>query len=196
MSEPDKKLGNRGELTYDIYFKNVEVPKENLIGNEGEGLKICVGTLVYGRTGIGASGVGMAQSAFDECVEFMGEREAFGKKINQFQHWQFLMAERAIEIENARNLYLKSSLSIDGGNQFPVLESSGAKYYGSRISVDMARDAVQIFGGLGLMVELSHDNSTYKVEEIYRDSKVGEIYEGSNEIHKMLIAREIFNPKH
>ena len=196
VSEPDKKLGNRGELTYDIYFKNVEVPKENLIGTEGEGLKICVGTLVYGRTGIGASGVGMAQSAFDECVAFMDQREAFGKKISQFQHWQFLMAERAIEIENARNLYLKSALRIDDGNKFPLLESSGAKFYGSKISVDMARDAVQIFGGLGLMVELSHDKSTYKVEEIYRDSKVGEIYEGSNEIHKMLISREIFNPKH
>ncbi len=80
----------------------------------------------------------------------------------------------------------------DGGNPYPVLESSGAKFYGSKISVDMARDAVQIFGGLGLMVSLADDGSTYKVEEIYRDSKVGEIYEGSNEIHKMVIAREIF----
>jgi len=102
------------------------------------------------------------------------------------------MAERAIEIENARNLYVKSALSLDGGNPYPVLESSGAKFYGSKISVDMARDAVQIFGGLGLMVSLAHDGSTYKVEEIYRDSKVGEIYEGSNEIHKIVIAREIF----
>lgn len=192
VSKPDKKLGNRGELTYDIYFKNVSVPKQNLIGNEGEGLKICVGTLMYGRTGIGANGVGMAQSAFDECVAFMNRREAFGKKLNEYQHWQFLMAGRAVEIENARNLYIKSALSLDNGNAFPVLESSGAKYYGSKISVDMARDAVQIFGGLGLMVELAHDGSTYKVEEIYRDSKVGEIYEGSNEIHKMVIAREIF----
>ena len=192
VSDPDKKLGNRGELTYDIYFDNVKVPEENLIGKVGEGLKICIGALMYGRTGIGASGVGMAQSAFDECSEFMNKREAFGKKINQFQHWQFLMAERAIEIENARNLYIKSALRIDNGNPFPVFESSGAKFYGSKISVDMARDAVQIFGGLGLMVELSHDKSTYKVEEIYRDSKVGEIYEGSNEIHKTIIAREIF----
>lgn len=103
------------------------------------------------------------------------------------------MAERAIEIENARNLYMKSALAIDQGNRFPVMLSSGAKFYGSEISVTMARNAVQIFGGLGLMVELGHDNSTYKVEEIYRDSKVGEIYEGSNEIHKMLIARGIFN---
>ena len=192
VSDPDKKLGNRGELTYDIYYEDVEVPEENLIGEEGDGLKVCVGALMYGRTGIGASGVGMAQSAFDECVRFMEERESYGKKLNRFQHWQFLMAERAVEIENARNLYLKSARRIDGGEKFPVFESSGAKFYGSKVSVDMARDAVQIFGGYGLMVELAHDKSTYKVEEIYRDSKVGEIYEGANEIHKMLVAREIF----
>jgi len=192
VSDPDKKLGNRGELTYDIYFDNVEVPLENLIAEEGDGLKVCVGALMYGRTGIGASGVGMAQSAFDECVRFMEERKSYGKKLNRFQHWQFLMAERAVEIENARNLYLKSARRIDGGDKFPVFESSGAKFYGSKVSVDMARDAVQIFGGYGLMVELAYDKSTYKVEEIYRDSKVGEIYEGANEIHKMLVAREIF----
>ncbi len=191
-SEPDKKLGNRGELTYDIYFDKVRVPKENLIGEEGDGIKVCLTALMYGRTGIGAGGVGMAQSAFDESASYMKERKAFGKPISQFQHWQFLMAERAIEIENARNLYIKSGRQIDGGNKFPILESSGAKFYGSKISVDMARDAVQIFGGYGLMVELAHDKSKYKVEEIYRDSKVGEIYEGSNEIHKMVIAREIF----
>jgi alkylation response protein AidB-like acyl-CoA dehydrogenase len=192
VSEPDKKLGNRGELTYDIYYDNVEVPEENLIAEEGDGLKVCVGALMYGRTGIGASGVGMAQSAFDECVRYMEERESYGKKLNRFQHWQFLMAERAVEIENARNLYLKSARRIDSGEKFPVFESSGAKFYGSKVSVDMARDAVQIFGGYGLMVELAHDKSTYKVEEIYRDSKVGEIYEGANEVHKMLVAREIF----
>ncbi len=192
VSEPDKKLGNRGELTYDIYLHNVEVPAENLVAEEGDGLKVCLGALMYGRTGIGASGVGMAQSAFDECVSYMKERKSYGQTLSRFQHWQFLMAERAIEIENARNLYVKSGLRIDDGEEFPIFESSGAKFYGSKISADMARDAVQIFGGYGLMVELAHDKSTYKVEEIYRDSKVGEIYEGSNEIHKMVVAREIF----
>ena len=195
VSAPDKKLGNRGELTYDIYLKDVEVPRENLIGKEGDGLRVAVSSLLYGRTGIGASGVGMAQSAFDECVEFMNKREAFGKKIADFQYWQFLLAQRAVEIENARNLYLKAALCLDNGDPFPTFETSAAKYYGSEISVTMARDAVQIFGGLGLMVELAHDASTFKVEEIYRDSKVGEIYEGTNEIHKMIIARSIFGKR-
>ena len=192
VGAPDKKLGNRGELTSEIYFENVEVPEENLIGDEGNGLRIALGALMYGRTATAAGGVGMAQSAFDECVEYMKKREAFGRKLSQFQYWQFLLAERAIQIENARNLYSKAALRLDHGVKFPDVETSGAKYYGSKISVEMARDAVQIFGGLGLMVELGHDKSTYKVEEIYRDTKIGEILEGTNEIQKMIIARAIF----
>ena len=192
VGEPDKKLGNRGQLTADIYFDNVEVPAENLIGEEGKGLHVALGTLTYGRVGIGATGVGMAQSAFDECIEYMKHREAFGKKIAQFQFWQYRLAERAIQIENARNLYSKAALRMDQGIEFPEPEAAGAKYYGTECGADMARDAIQIFGGYGFMRELSHDQSTYKVEEIYRDCKIAEIYEGTNEIQKLIIARAIF----
>jgi alkylation response protein AidB-like acyl-CoA dehydrogenase len=192
VGDPDKKMGNRGQLTSDIYFDDVEVPVENLIGEEGKGLHIALGTLTYGRVGIGASGVGMAQSAFDESVEYVKTREAFGKKIAQFQYWQFRLAERAIQIENARNLYSKAALRMDQGVEFPEPEAAGAKYYGTECAGDMARDAVQIFGGYGFMRLLEHDQSTYKVEEIYRDCKVTEIYEGTNEIQKLIIARELF----
>jgi alkylation response protein AidB-like acyl-CoA dehydrogenase len=192
VGEPDKKCGNRGQLTSDIYFHNVEVPTENLISEEGKGLHVALGTLTYGRVGIGASGVGMAQSAFDECIAYMKEREAFGKKIGQFQYWQIKMAERAIEIENARNLYSKAALRMDQGIEFPEPEAAGAKYYGTQLGCDMARDAVQIFGGYGYMKRLEHDQSIYKVEEIYRDSKITEIYEGTNEIQKVIIARNLF----
>jgi butyryl-CoA dehydrogenase len=192
VGEPDKKMGNRGQLTSDIYFKNVEVPVENLITREGRGLHVALGALTYGRIGIGATGVGMAQSAFDECVEYMKKREAFGKKIAQFQYWQYLLAERAIQIENARNLYSKAALLMDQGVEFPEPEAAGAKYYGTECGAEMARDAVQIFGGYGFMRSLAHDHSTYKVEEIYRDSKVSEIYEGANEIQKWIISRKIF----
>jgi len=192
VGEPDKKMGNKGQLTSDIYFDNVEVPTENLIGEEGKGLHIALRTLTYGRVGIGASGVGMAQSAFDESIAYMKNREAFGKKIAQFQYWQFRMAERAIQIENARNLYSKAALRMDKGVEFPEPEAAGAKYYGTQCAVDMARDAVQIFGGYGFMMLLEHDHSTYKVEEIYRDSKAAEIYEGTNEIQKLIVARELF----
>lgn len=192
VGEPDRKMGNKGQLTSDIYFEGVEIPVENLIGEEGEGLHIALGTLTYGRVGIGASGVGMAQSAFDECVEYMKNREVFGKKIAQFQYWQFRLAERAIQIENARNLYCKAALRMDQGVEFPEPEAAGAKYYGTTCAAEMAREAVQIFGGYGFMDQLAHDQSTFKVEEIYRDCKIAEIYEGTNEIQKMIIARTIF----
>ncbi|MBN2187420.1 MAG: acyl-CoA dehydrogenase family protein [Dehalococcoidia bacterium] len=192
VGEPDKKMGNKGQLTADIYFDSVEVPAENLILEEGRGLHIALGTLTYGRVGIGASGVGMAQSAFDESIEYMKKREAFARKIAQFQYWQFRIAERAIQIENARNLYSKAALRMDQGVEFPEPEAAGAKYYGTECAGDMARDAVQIFGGYGFMKLLEHDQSTYKVEEIYRDCKVPEIYEGTNEIQKLIIARELF----
>ncbi|MBN1365532.1 MAG: acyl-CoA dehydrogenase family protein [Syntrophaceae bacterium] len=192
VGDPDKKMGNRGQLTSDIYFDNVEVPEENLISEQGNGLRVALGTLTYGRVGIAASGVGMAQSAFDECVEYMKNREAFGKKISQFQYWQFKLAERAIQIENSRNLYTKAALRIDQGFEFPEPEAAGAKYYGTECAGDMARDAVQIFGGYGFMRTLAHDHSTYKVEEIFRDYKIAEIYEGTNEIQKMIISRAIF----
>ncbi len=192
VGKPDKKMGNRGQLTADIYFDNVQVPTENLILEEGKGLHVALGTLTYGRVGIGASGVGMAQSAFDESVEYMKQREAFGKKLAEFQYWQYRLAERAIQIENARNLYCKAALRIDQGVEFPEPEAAGAKYYGSECAVNMARDAVQIFGGYGFMRTLAHDQSAYKVEEVYRDSKIAEIYEGTNEIQKWIISRNIF----
>jgi len=192
VGQPDKKLGNNGQLTSGIYFDNVEVPQENLIGQEGRGLYVALGTLTYGRVGIAASGVGMAQSVFDECVSYMKQREAFGKKLSQFQYWQFHLAERAIQIENARNLYSKAALRLDQGVEFPEPEAAGAKFYGTQCVGGIARDGVQIFGGYGFMRSLGHDGSTYKVEEVYRDFKIAEIYEGTNEIQKMIITRTIF----
>ncbi len=192
VGEPDRKMGNKGQLTSDIYFDEVVVPAENLIRDEGKGLHVALGTLTYGRVGIAATGVGMAQSAFDESVEYMKKREAFGKKIGQYQYWQFRLAERAIQIENARNLYSKAALRMDQGVEFPEPEAAGAKYYGTELAGDMARDAIQIFGGYGFMQELGHDHSHYKVEEIFRDFKIAEIYEGTNEIQRMILARTIF----
>ena len=192
VGKPDCKMGNKGQLTSDIYFENVEVPEKNVIRGIGKGLHVALGTLTYGRVGIAATGVGMAQAAFDESVAYMKERTAFGKKIGQFQYWQFRMAERAIEIENARNLYLKAALRLDQGIEFPEPEAAGAKYYATELAGNMARDAVQIFGGYGYMRELAHDKSHYKVEQIIRDFKIAEIYEGTNEIQKMILSRTIF----
>lgn len=192
VGAPDKKLGNRGQLTADITFDNVRVPLGNLVGELGQGLRIALATLTYGRVGIAATGVGMAQSVFDECTAHLREREAFGKKIGQFQWWQFKMAERATQIECARMLYIKAALRMDQGVEFPEPEAAMAKYFATELAVDFARDGIQIFGGYGFMRELAADGSTYKVEEVYRDSKIAEIYEGTNEIQKLVIARSIF----
>lgn len=192
VGKPDKKMGNHGQLTADIYFDNVKVPVGNVVGQPGQGLKIALQTLTYGRVGIAASGVGMAQALFDHSAERLKTRRAFGKAIAQFQHWQFKMAERATEIENARNLYLKAALRMDDGHAFPEPEAAMAKWYGTNLAGEFARDAVQIFGGYGFMRELAADGSHYRVEEIYRDCKIAEIYEGANEIQKLVIGRSIF----
>jgi len=192
VGAPDKKLGNHGQLTADITLDNVQVPMQNVLGTPGQGLKIALQTLTYGRIGIAASGVGMAQALFDLCAHRLKTRRAFGKAIAQFQHWQFKMATRATEIENARNLYLKAALRMDAGHSFPEPEAAMAKWYGTNLAGEFARDAVQIFGGYGFMRELAADGSHYRVEEIYRDCKIAEIYEGANEIQKLVIARSIF----
>ena len=193
VGEPDRKMGNRGQLTADVWFDDVELTNAALLGGEpGHGLRHALATLTMGRIGIAAAGVGMAQAAFDHAIEYLSTREAFGRKLAANQHWQFLMAERATEIENARTLYLKAALRRDAGEVFPEPEASMAKFYGSRLAVDMARDAVQAFGGLGFARELSADGTQGPVEAIYRDSKIGEIYEGTNEILKWVIARNIF----
>lgn len=192
VGAPDKKMGNHGQLTADIYFDNVVVPVDNVVGEAGQGLKIALQTLTYGRIGIAASGTGMAQALFDHSAERLKTRRAFGKAVAQFQHWQFKMAERATEIENARNLYLKAALRMDAGQAFPEPEAAMAKWYATNLAGEFAREAVQIFGGYGFMREIAADGSHYRVEEIYRDCKIAEIYEGANEIQKMVIARGIF----
>ncbi|MBA0126521.1 acyl-CoA dehydrogenase family protein [Haloechinothrix sp. YIM 98757] len=193
VGEPDQKMGNRGQLTADVWFDDVELDNDALLGGQpGHGLRHALATLTLGRIGIAAAGVGMAQAAFDHAVAHLSTREAFGRKLAANQHWQFLLADRATEIDNARTLYLKAALRRDAGETFPEPEAAMAKQYGSRLAVDMARDAVQAFGGLGFARELSADSTPGPVEAIYRDSKIGEIYEGTNEIQKWIIARNIF----
>jgi alkylation response protein AidB-like acyl-CoA dehydrogenase len=192
VGAPDRKLGNHGQLTADIRFDGVTVPAGNVIGKRGDGLKLALQTLTYGRIGIAATGVGMAQAVFDQVVHRMKRRRVFGKALAEMQYWQFRLAERATEIENARNLYLKAALRLDAGVGFPEPEAAMAKWYATNLAGEFARDGVQIFGGYGFMRELAADSSRYRVEEIYRDAKIAEIYEGANEIQKWIIARSIF----
>jgi len=189
---PDRKMGMRACLTSDILLDEVFVPRENLVWQEGKGLRIALGALTRGRIAVGASGVGMAQAAFDESVQHMKERAMFGRSLAEMQYWQFRLAERATQITMARDLCYKAALRHDAGEEFPEPETAMAKAYGTQVAGDMARDAVQIFGGYGCMSRLGADGSVFKVERIYRDAKSPEIYEGTNEIQKWMVARQIF----
>lgn len=192
VGSPDRKLGNRAQLTADVEFEDVDVPAANRVGEEGEGLRIALRKLTLGRIGIAASGVGLAQAALDLAVARLKERHAFGKPIAANQYWQFRLAERATEIENARSLYLKAALRADLDTRPPEPEAAMAKHYATALAVDMARDAVQAFGGYGFLRDLAATGERFRLEEIYRDAKIGEIYEGANEIQKWIIARQVF----
>ena len=192
VGDIDIKTGNRAQLTADVVFDNAAVPARNLVGAPGHGLKIALSALTWGRIVIGMSGVAMAQAAFDQCVSFMKDREMYEGRLSDLQHWQFRLAEHASQISMARDLCYKAARRYDEGAVPPEPETAMAKYYGTRVGGDMARDAVQIHGGAGFITRLGADGSACRVEQIYRDCKVAEIYEGANEVQKRGIARQIF----
>lgn len=188
VAEPDLKMGNRVQLTSDVMFADVFVPDEHVIAIPGKGLSTALASLAVGRIGVAAMGVGMGQCAFDHAVRHMRNRSAFGSKLGSFQHWQFRFAEHAIALESARALYQKAARKIDvSGRSEP--EAAMAKVAGSRVAVDIARDAIQVHGGYGFIRRLTADGVANHLESIWRDSKVGEIYEGANEVQLWSIAR-------
>lgn len=188
VAEPDLKMGNRVQLTSDVEFTDVFVPDEHVIAIPGRGLSTALASLAMGRIGVAAMGVGMGQCAFDHGVRHMRQRSAFGSKLGGFQHWQFRFAEHAIALESARSLYQKAARKVDTTGR-PEPEAAMAKVIGSRVAVDIARDAIQVHGGYGFVRQLTADGVTNHLESIWRDSKVGEIYEGANEVQLWSIAR-------
>lgn len=194
VSEPDRKMGNHVQLTSDVFFDNVFVPEDHVVGTVGGGLRVALGALALGRMGIGAIGTGMAQAAFDHATEYMCHRKVFGQELARMQHWQYLFAEHAVGIEQARSLYQKAGWRQDVHGSAEV-EAAMAKLTGSRLAVDVARDAIQVCGAYGFVRELSGTGQLMPLESIYRDAKIGEIYEGANEIQKWVIARNIFGRK-
>ena len=191
VSAPDLKMGNHVQQTADVTFKDAFTPDENVVGAVGGGLRTAIKALVQGRMGIGAIGCAMAQRAFDFSTDYMTKRKVFGQELARFQHWQFKFAEYAMQIESARNLYQKAALLHD---RFGIAdtEAAMAKLAGSRVACDIARDAIQVCGAYGFVKTLSGPGQDFPLEAIYRDSKIGEIYEGANEIQTWVIARRIF----
>ncbi len=193
VGDPDLKMGNHPQLTSDVVLKGAFVPDDHVVGAVGNGLRAALGALMVGRMGIGAIGVGMAQAAFDMACDHMEKRKVFGQELARFQHWQFTFADHAIDLEAARSLYRKAGLMQDE-RLAPELEAAMAKVAGSRLAVDVARDAVQVCGASGFMRRVSGETELpdRALEAIYRDAKIGEIYEGANEIQKWIVARRIF----
>jgi alkylation response protein AidB-like acyl-CoA dehydrogenase len=178
-----EKLGINASKTSELIFENMEVPKENLLGNKGEGYKIALSTLDVGRIGIAAQAVGIAQAALDESIEYSKQRQQFNRPISQFQAIQWMIVDMATRIEAARFLVYNASYQKDLGIRISK-EAAMAKLFASETAVESAIKAVQIHGGYGYTKE-------YIVERLFRDSKITEIYEGTSEVQRMVIAGSI-----
>jgi len=178
----EDKMGVRASATTELVFDNCRIPKDNLLGKEGQGFKIGMATLDASRMGIAAQAVGIAQGALDESIKYAKEREQFGRPIGKFQAIQWMLAEMATKIEAARFLVHQAAYLKDAGKPF-TKQSAMAKMYASKIAREVTSDAVQIHGGYGYTKD-------YAVERFYREAKITEIYEGTSEVQKMVIARE------
>ncbi|UOE93081.1 acyl-CoA dehydrogenase [Alkalihalobacillus sp. LMS39] len=178
-----EKMGLKGSNTSELILEDVRVPKENLLGDPEKGFKQFLYTLDGGRISIAALSVGIAQGAFDAALKYAKERKQFGQSISNFQAIQFKLADMAMEIELARNMYLKSAWLKDNNKPF-TKESAFAKLFASKTAMHVCDEAIQIHGGYGYMRE-------YEVERMLRDAKLMEIGEGTSEIQRLVIARQL-----
>lgn len=185
VGRKENKLGMRASDTSTMIFQDLRVPKENLIGDEGEGLKQALLVLDAGRIGIAALAVGAAQGALDASVKYARERTQFGRGLGEFQAIQWKISEMATKIEAARLLTSKAAYLKDHGKRISLVAAT-AKYFASEIAVECAEEAVQIHGGYGFIKD-------FPVEKFYRDVKLLTIGEGTSEVQKMVIARNILN---
>jgi alkylation response protein AidB-like acyl-CoA dehydrogenase len=179
----ENKLGIRGSDTHSLMFTDVKVPKENRIGENGFGFKFAMKTLEGGRIGIAAQALGIASGAYELAVQYAKERKAFGKPIAEHQAIQFKLADMATQIEAARMLCLKAAWLKDQGLPY-AQASSMAKLFASEVAMNTTVEAVQVHGGYGFVKE-------FHVERLMRDAKITQIYEGTSEIQRIVIAREV-----
>ena len=183
VGKKENKMGIRGSDTHSLMFSDVKVPKENRIGEDGFGFKFAMSTLNGGRIGIASQALGIASGALELSIQYAKERKAFGKPIAQHQAIQFKLADMATKIEAARMLCLKAAWLKDNGADF-AHASAMAKLYAAEMAMEVTTEAVQIHGGYGYVKE-------YHVERMMRDAKITQIYEGTSEIQKIVISREL-----
>ena len=180
----EKKLGIRGSPTAQLFFEDMAVPATNLLGPEADGFKLAMRVLDHSRPGIAAQALGIAEGAFAVARRYAGERKQFGKPINEFQGIQFMLADMATAIEAARMLTYAAGDALDRHLKTITLTSSMAKVFASDAAMRVTTDAVQVLGGYGYLRD-------FPVERMMRDAKITQIYEGTNEIQRLVIAREL-----
>ena len=184
LGKPENKMGIRGSSTCELIFEDCEVPKENQLGATGKGFALAMGTLDGGRIGIAAQALGIAQGAFDETVKYTKERKQFGRSIAAFQNTQFQMADLKARIEAARFLVYAAACKKDKGLPYSV-DAAMAKLFAAETAMAVTTKCVQFFGGYGYTRD-------YPVERMMRDAKITEIYEGTSEVQRMVIAGAVY----
>jgi alkylation response protein AidB-like acyl-CoA dehydrogenase len=187
VGKKENKLGIRASSTTEIILEDCRVPKENVLGEIGKGYKVSIETLNEGRIGIGAQMIGITRGALDAALSYTGERQQFGKQVNEFQAVQFQLAEMATDLEAARLLVYNAARLKDARQPF-VKEAAMAKLYSSRVAERVASTAIELYGGYGFVKD-------YPVEKFWRDSKIGAIYEGTSNMQLQTIAKLIIGGK-
>ena len=184
FGKKEDKMGIRGSTTRELIFSDCKVPKSNLLGREGAGFLVAMKTFDQSRPGVASQAVGIAAGALDKAVAYSRERKQFGKPISSFQGVQFMLADMATQVEAARALTYQAARTIDAGARNVAKISSMAKVFASDVAMKVTTDAVQVFGGYGYMKE-------YPVEKLMRDAKITQIYEGTNQIQREVIALQL-----
>ncbi|MEO7235028.1 MAG: acyl-CoA dehydrogenase family protein [Lapillicoccus sp.] len=186
FGEKERKLGIKGSPTRELYFDDVRLPGDRIIGAEGEGLKIALRTLDHTRITIGAQAVGIAQGALDAAVDYVKERRQFGKAVAEFQGIQFMLADMAMTLEAARQMVYVAAAKSERNDRDLAFFGAAAKCFASDVAMQITTDAVQLLGGAGYVKD-------FPVERMMRDAKITQIYEGTNQIQRVVMARQLLN---
>jgi alkylation response protein AidB-like acyl-CoA dehydrogenase len=181
----EHKLGIRASPTGEVIFDDVRIPAANMVGEEGKGFYYAMGTFDWSRPVIGAQAVGIAQGALDYAASYMQERKTFGQSLTTYQGLQFMVADMAMEIEAARGLVYRAAAMADVHHPDLTRMASMAKCFAGDVAMKVTTDAVQLLGGYGFTKD-------FPVERMFRDAKITQIYEGTNQIQRMVVARKTF----
>jgi alkylation response protein AidB-like acyl-CoA dehydrogenase len=180
----EKKLGIKGSPTTELYFENCRIPGDRIIGEPGTGFKTALATLDHTRPTIGAQAVGIAQGALDAAIAYTKDRKQFGESISSFQAVQFMLADMAMKVEAARLLVYQAAARAERGESNLGFISAASKCFASDVAMEVTTDAVQLFGGAGY-------TSDFPVERMMRDAKITQIYEGTNQIQRVVMSRAL-----